>query len=141
MVATAPLVAMVAESHPLASQDSLSLETLAAEPAIPLDSSPHVDLVTEFVTAERLTPNIAYRSRHFDTVQSLVARGYGYSLTMGMPHANQSMEGLPLRYIPISPGRTGRIEVLVPRTKLPTAATRVLVDECEALFTALLDQD
>lgn len=101
VVARAPLVAMVAQGHPLASHDSLSLERLAREPAIPLDSSPHVDLVTEYMTAEHLTPLVAHRSRHFDTVQSLVARGYGYSLTMGMPHAGHSMEGLPLTYVQI----------------------------------------
>ncbi len=44
---------------------------------------------------------VAHRASSFDLARAMVARGLGYSLAVQRPPANISLEGLPLKSIPL----------------------------------------
>lgn len=93
---------VLAADHPLAGRASTSLAAVAEEPAILLDLEPSLSHVEELVRAAGHAPDVRWRSTNAETIRSLVARGLGYSVIMGRPAGDRSVDGLPLAYVPIS---------------------------------------
>lgn len=99
---TSPEVALPA-SHPMASQSTVALEELEHEPLILLDLPPAGDNTLRLLHQRGLRPNVIHRSTSYETVRSMVARGFGYSLFFQQTMTEVSYEGLRLIHRPIDP--------------------------------------
>src|SRR5690625_961464 len=89
----APHVALP-EDHPLAAQDTVCLHALEHEPLILLDLPPAGDNTLRLLHEQGLEPHVIHRSTSYETVRSMVARGFGYSLFFQETHTELSYEGL-----------------------------------------------
>jgi len=99
---TVPQVALP-EHHAMATQPKVSLEELESEPLILLDLPPAGDNTLRLLHERGLRPNVIHRSTSYETVRSMVARGFGYSLFFQQTRTKVSYEGLPLMHRPIEP--------------------------------------
>lgn len=99
---TAPQVALP-EHHAMAAQSEVSLEELESEPLILLDLPPAGDNTLRLLHERGLRPNVMHRSTSYETVRSMVARGFGYSLFFQQTRTKVSYEGLPLIHRAIQP--------------------------------------
>ncbi|MEI6405068.1 MAG: flavin reductase [Actinomycetes bacterium] len=79
--------------HPLADQDSVSLEQLKDEPMVLLDSSPLPSYVMSLFVDAGLSPNIAYRSPSYEMVRSMVGNGLGYTILGTNPASPITLDG------------------------------------------------
>jgi DNA-binding transcriptional LysR family regulator len=98
-LATVPPYAYVAATHRQATEGSVRLAELAAEPFLLLDLPLSRDYFLSLFRQSGLTPQIAGRCPHFDVIRSLVARGEGYSLANARPKNQSSLEGRKLAYL------------------------------------------
>lgn len=64
----------------MAHQASVSLEALEYEPLILLDLPTAGDNTLRLLQERGLRPHVLHRSTSYETVRSMVARGFGYSL-------------------------------------------------------------
>lgn len=99
---TVPQVALP-ENHALAAQPTVSLEDLESEPLILLDLPPAGDNTLRLLHERGLRPRVIHRSSSYETVRSMVARGFGYSLFFQQTMTQVSYEGLPLIHRAIEP--------------------------------------
>lgn len=97
-----PQVALPA-GHSLASQSSVALDDLEDEPLILLDLPPAGDNTLRLLHERGLRPNVIHRSTSYETVRSMVARGFGYSLFFQQTMTEVSYEGLQLIHREIDP--------------------------------------
>jgi DNA-binding transcriptional LysR family regulator len=100
-LAELPPVALLAANHRLATQIEIDLSDLAAEPYILVDLPLSRDYFRALFISKGLQPNIAMRSSHLETIRSLVANGFGYSLFNVRPVLDRSLDGLPLAIVPL----------------------------------------
>src|SRR5699024_10726772 len=99
---TAPQVALP-ENHALAAQSTVSLEDLESEPLILLDLPPAGDNTLRLLHERGLRPRVIHRSSSYETVRSMVARGFGYSLFFQQTMTKVSSVGLPLIHRALEP--------------------------------------
>jgi len=83
----------LAEDHPLADRESVSLAQLVDEPLILFSLSPGGDYFLSLFHTEQLEPRVRYRATSFELVRSLVARGLGYSILSQRTRISVSYEG------------------------------------------------
>ncbi|WP_344780971.1 LysR family transcriptional regulator [Microbacterium kribbense] len=91
----------VPAAHPLAARASVDVADFIDQDAILLNVPPTVERLTEQLRATGHTPRIRYTSGNIQTIYSLVARGYGYSLINSPPATNDTYDGLEVRFVPI----------------------------------------
>lgn len=91
------------ENHPLANQQSVALKALEHEPLILLDLPPAGDNTLRLLHGQGLHPNVIHRSTSYETVRSMVARGFGYALFFQATHTELSYEGLRIIDLTIDP--------------------------------------
>lgn len=99
---TSPQVVLPA-AHPMAKQSAVRLEELEQEPLILLDLPPAGDNTLRLLHERGLRPNVIHRSTSYETVRSMVARGFGYSLFFQQTMTEVSYEGLRLVHRKIQP--------------------------------------
>lgn len=99
---TSPQVVLPA-AHPMAKQSAVHLEELEQEPLILLDLPPAGDNTLRLLHERGLRPNVIHRSTSYETVRSMVARGFGYSLFFQQTMTDVSYEGLRLVHRKIQP--------------------------------------
>ncbi|WP_338692991.1 LysR family transcriptional regulator [Streptomyces sp. Q6] len=92
-IARAPAYVIVAAGHPLAGQGSVALAELSADPLVLLDLPHSRDYFHALVAATGTAPDVRYRTRSYETVRSLVARGLGYSVLNQRPATSQTYGG------------------------------------------------
>lgn len=92
-IALAPAYVIVPAGHPLAGRDSVDLAELSAEPLVLLDLPHSRDYLHSLVAATGTAPDVRYRTRSYETVRSLVARGLGYSVLNQRPVTSQTYGG------------------------------------------------
>ncbi|MBO1329968.1 LysR family transcriptional regulator [Streptomyces sp. VRA16 Mangrove soil] len=92
-IARAPAYVIVAAGHPLAGRDSVALAELSAEPLVLLDLPHSRDYFHSLVAATGTAPDVRYRTRSYETVRSLVARGLGWSVLNQRPATSQTYGG------------------------------------------------
>ncbi|MFE6160967.1 LysR substrate-binding domain-containing protein [Streptomyces sp. NPDC056486] len=92
-IARAPAYVIVSADHPLAGQGSVELAELSAEPLVLLDLPHSRDYFHALVAATGTAPDVRYRTRSYETVRSLVARGLGYSVLNQRPATSQTYGG------------------------------------------------
>ncbi|MEU7488810.1 LysR substrate-binding domain-containing protein [Streptomyces sp. NPDC042319] len=92
-IAPAPAYVIVPAGHPLAGQGTVELAELSAEPLVLLDLPHSRDYFRSLVAATGVAPDVRYRTRSYETVRSLVARGLGYSVLNQRPATSQTYGG------------------------------------------------
>jgi DNA-binding transcriptional LysR family regulator len=79
--------------HPLATQESISLSDVTAEPLIMLTVEEIEDETTRLLSAFGRRPRVAFRTRSVEAVRSLVATGAGIALLPDLVYRPWSLEG------------------------------------------------
>ncbi len=97
-VAFEPLAALqphvlVGDSHPFARRTSVSLAEIAAEPLILIDLEGSREYILMLFMKNKLAPNIRARSSNIEMVRSMVANGYGYTITDVRPRSDIALDG------------------------------------------------
>lgn len=120
---------LLAESHPLAARETVSLDDLADEPLILLDLPPSGTHTIDMLTRAGVTPRISHRTPNFELVRSLVGRGFGYSLMILKPAIDESYEGRRVVAKKIAPQLSEEKVVMIwPSAMKLTERARALVD-------------
>jgi DNA-binding transcriptional LysR family regulator len=88
--------------HRFARRRSVRLADLADEPMIMLDAPPSRMHVLTTLASVGLSPTIARVTHNFETLRSLVGRGYGWGLLVQRPTVDRSYEGLPVCAVAIA---------------------------------------
>jgi DNA-binding transcriptional LysR family regulator len=101
-LAVLPPLAVLAEGHPLATQEQIELSELAEEPMVLLDLPLSREYFVSLYLAQGLEPNIQHRSAHPEVVRSMVANGFGYTLYNARPLADRSLDGRRLVMVPLA---------------------------------------
>ncbi len=114
-LASSPPYVLLPDGHPLAEQDSLTLSQLTNEPMVLLDL-PHSKayFLAQFERAN-CKPKIAYRSKSFEMVRSMVAAGLGFSLLNQRPRCNQAYNGLDIRSVALADGEAEPLQIVITR--------------------------
>lgn len=85
---------LLAEEHRMArGAGPLDVSALGSEPFVMLDSPLSVQHAESFFHSAGISPEIRYRSQNFETVRSLVGRGFGWSLVLQRPATGLTHEG------------------------------------------------
>lgn len=92
---------VLSATHPRAADEGIRLSDLSGESAILLDLEPTLSHVEEILRQAGHLPHIRLRSGNAETIRAMVARGLGYTVIMGRPAGDRSIDGLPLAYVPI----------------------------------------
>lgn len=93
---------LLAEDHPMATRDSVSLRAIAAEPMVLLDVAPSIENSLLVFDGLGITPTVGFRTENFELLRCLVARGVGYSLLFQQVHTGVTYEGLGVVMRPIA---------------------------------------
>lgn len=97
-----PPHALLAASHPLARQDTVSLADLAREPLIVTDQPYSWQHVLELFRAYGPSPAVTAKTRSFELQRSLVANGFGVAISYTRPFGDRSYDGQGLACKPLS---------------------------------------
>lgn len=84
---------LVGGAHLLAGGTSVTLAEIAAEPLVLTDLPGSREYVLALFMRERLVPNIRARSSNIEMVRSMVANGYGYTITDVQPRNDMALDG------------------------------------------------
>jgi DNA-binding transcriptional LysR family regulator len=79
--------------HPLAQQESITLEELAGQPLIQLMVDEIEESTRRLTAALPVKPEIAFRTRSVEAVRSLVATGAGLAILPSLVYRPWSLEG------------------------------------------------
>ncbi|MBL3699120.1 LysR family transcriptional regulator [Leucobacter luti] len=88
--------------HPLAHRSEVALTELAGEPLVLLDLPDSREYFLDLLTGAGLTPRIAYRTKNYEAVRSLVAMGCGFSILNQRPRIEETYTGNRTAVIEIS---------------------------------------
>lgn len=88
--------AAVSTDHPLANRDSVTLAELVDTPMVLLDLPSSRDYFLGLFTREGLTPSVRFTFESFETVRSMVALGYGFTILNQRPAQDVSYDGFRL---------------------------------------------
>lgn len=94
--------ALMAPTHPLARQTTVSLQDLAQEPLILSREGLSIAHMMRLFRSFGWVPTIAHRAASLELLRSLAASGAGIGLAYSLPHSAQSYEGLPLVARPLA---------------------------------------
>ncbi|MFD5388895.1 LysR family transcriptional regulator [Streptomyces sp. NPDC127074] len=122
-IARAPAYVIVAADHPLARHGSVELAELSAEPLVLLDLPHSRDYFRSLVAATGTAPDVRYRTRSYETVRSLVARGLGYSVLNQRPATGQTYGGGEIAELELRDG-SPPLEVKIASVKGMTQTAR-----------------
>lgn len=101
-IAELPPHALLPVDHPLAEQPSVSLSALAAEPFVLFDAPQASTYILSLFRATGVRPFIRHRTTNVLLLQSLVARGLGWSVLNQLPAQCISPDGIPFVAVPFS---------------------------------------
>lgn len=135
-LAQVPLYAAVAQHHPLAQRESVSLVELAQEPLVLLDLPLSRDYFLRTFTDHGLQPTVRYRFESYEAVRAMVAMGHGFTLLNQQPKIESTYAGGSLYHIPIlEPTRS--LDIVLAWNDdgtLPTRRARAFADTCRAVI-------
>ena len=94
--------ALLAASHPLAGQTTVSLADLAGEPLIVTDQPYSWQHMLDLFRAHGHSPSVAAKTRSFELQRSLVANGFGVAVSYTRPAGDRSYDGQRLACKPLS---------------------------------------
>ncbi|MBQ0825454.1 LysR family transcriptional regulator [Streptomyces tagetis] len=130
LVVSEPLVAAVAEGHPLAGRDGITLAELGTHPLVCLPPGTGIRAALEQACAARgLTPSVALQASAPGAVLQLAGRGLGVAVLS----ASMVVPGEGLRSVPITDADVPAVLALV-ATRTPSPAQRQLLRHCRRAF-------
>ncbi|MFI1655743.1 LysR family transcriptional regulator [Streptomyces sp. NPDC020472] len=128
-VARAPAYVIVPADHPLAGRDAVDLAELSAEPLVLLDLPHSRDYFRSLLAATGTAPDVRYRTRSYETVRSLVARGLGYSVLNQRPATSQTYGGGEIAELRLRDGGPPlEVKIASVASVTPTARARAVMD-------------
>uniref|UniRef100_A0A2A3JT96 LysR family transcriptional regulator n=1 Tax=Alloyangia mangrovi TaxID=1779329 RepID=A0A2A3JT96_9RHOB len=95
-------VAFLAPEHPLARQETLTLQELAAHPLIFFSEELSEGFMTALFKAMRLSPTVGHRVRSLEMMRSLAAHGAGIGISYSSPPSSICYDGRRVTTVPIS---------------------------------------
>ncbi|WP_250645226.1 LysR family transcriptional regulator [Acinetobacter ihumii] len=95
-IVTLPPQILVSEHHPLAKMNTVTLQELTQFPMILHDSPYYMDYCTELFKQHNLLPNIKETYKNYDLVRTMVANGWGYSMTNLRHKLEHTLDGKKL---------------------------------------------
>lgn len=107
---------LLSSSHPLGGRSEIALAELAGENFVLLDIPQSRDYFLGLLTDADLTPRIRHRSRNYETIRALVARGHGFSILNQRASSNTTYDGGEIVTLPIA-GSPARLTMVVARMK------------------------
>src|SRR5699024_367127 len=82
-----------------------------------------------------IRPNVRWRSQNVETIRSMVARGFGYTIIMGRPYGDRTYDGLEIVYRPIADRiDDNAVVVALPDNARPTSKVTTLIGFCREEF-------
>jgi DNA-binding transcriptional LysR family regulator len=136
-LASLPPCAVFAADHPLASQQSVTLEELAGEPLVLLDLPHSRDYFRALFAAAGVEPTIRHRSIHPEVIRTMVANDFGYTIVNARPHIDVALDGRPLVTRPIAADPRPMILGLARLESLrPTRLVEAFQQHCRAAIEA-----
>ncbi|MEU0402375.1 LysR family transcriptional regulator [Streptomyces sp. NPDC006197] len=135
-VARAPAYVIVPADHPLAGRDGVELAELSAEPLVLLDLPHSRDYFRSLLAATGTAPDVRYRTRSYETVRSLVARGLGYSVLNQRPATSQTYGGGEVAELRLRDGGPPlEVKIASVASVTPTARARAVMDVLREVAT------
>ena len=102
VLAELPPRVILAEDHPLARRRSLHIADLANEPMILLDLPHTRDYFRSLFRTAGIEPRIAYRTRSYEMVRALAARGLGFGILNAIPRLPWTYDGHKVLAVPFA---------------------------------------
>ena len=102
VLAELPPHVVLAAEHPFARRRSISLKEVAGMPMVLLDLPLTRDYFLSLFRSVRVEPNIVHRTRSYEMVRAMVARGHGFSVLNAIPRNATSYEGRKIVAVPIA---------------------------------------
>ena len=131
------LEVVISPSHPLASRSHISIDELIPEPMIVFESNPSRRFSSAALGQLRPDMNVRFRTREYELMRAMVARGLGYSLIMNPMPAGLSFDGRPVKTIPLDPPLAGSsVAVVQPEGRWQHPATQAIVALAHRLAAA-----
>lgn len=93
---------VIPAEHPLAQRRHVAVAEFIDMDAILLNVPPTVERLVSMLRSVGHEPRIRHTSANIQTIFSLVARGYGYSLVNSPPATNDTYDGRRLSFVPLS---------------------------------------
>jgi len=93
VLAELPPRVILAQDHPLARRRRVSLKDLAAAPMILLDLPHTRDYFLSLFRSVQIEPRIAHRTRSYEMVRALAARGLGFGILNAIPRQPYTYDG------------------------------------------------
>lgn len=93
VIDTTPAHVLLPADHRLADRDRVFLRDLAGEKLILLDLPHSRDYFVQLLASAGLDPEIAHRSRNYETVRAMVAHGHGFSVLNQRPRHDLTYAG------------------------------------------------
>ena len=133
-----PFVNLPAD-HPLAQRDSVSMADLAGYPMVLLDLPYSTDYFLSLFEKAGVKPQIVERSSDMEVVRSLVANGFGFSISNFRPISNVAADGRKLVFLPISgPVQPMQIGLLYRKGAGTSLTIQAFIDHAKTHLQAVL---
>ncbi|WP_045741070.1 MULTISPECIES: LysR substrate-binding domain-containing protein [Actinoplanes] len=128
--------------HALAGRSRVPLRELAGERLILLDLPYSREYFLNVMRGAGVEPVVRHRSRGYETVRSLVAKGYGYSILNQRPRHDATYDGRTVVTRPIADEVPGLpLVVATLRSVRATARVRAVADAVRLAATALTSEN
>ncbi len=137
-LAVLPPFAILAETHPLSTRSSVTVEELAPNPMILLDLPLSAAYFLSFFEQAGLAPQIVERTQDMAVLHSLVGNDFGYSIINIKPLTNTSPDGKRLCFVPLTGAvKPMRMGLLCARNADSSLTVKAFVELC----TKMLDDE
>jgi len=131
------LLAVLPHDHPLARRPHLSIDDLKDEPMIVYESNPQRHYSSPALGQLRPDMKVRYRTREYELMRAMVARGLGYSLVMNPMPAGRTFDGGRVKTVPLNPPLAGTsVVVVLPDGRWQHPATHSIVELAHRLAAA-----
>lgn len=120
------MLAVVPKNHPLAKKRKLTLEELAPEPFILLESGPQTAPAVNFLE-HGLTPNVRLSSHEIRTVLTLIEHGQGVGILPELVLKNHATD-YKVKIIPMSPLINRRVALVTRGNNLLPIASKYFIN-------------
>lgn len=129
---------LLAEDHPLAERESISLTELAEMPMVLLDLPHSRNYFRGLFWRLGIEPQIRYRTLSFELARGMVARGHGYSVLNLRPEPDSTYDGGRVRCVPIADDLPPlSIALAWPGHRRLTRRAEAFRDYCKGFFSTV----
>ena len=135
-LADLPPYVLLAESHPLAKNQAVTLEELTEYPMILLDMPYSNDYFLSLFRTKNLKPNIKETCKYLDVIRSMVGNNIGYTILNVRPKTDFSADGKKVVMVRISGDvRPMKIGIATPKNARLTNVQQAFSSRCQAFIS------